>query len=167
MIVYLLGFMGSGKSTIGKKVASKLGWTFSDLDQLIAKEICIAIPQIFKGSGEEVFRKHEADALRSLSASSNMVVSCGGGTPCFHDNIAYMNKTGITVYLKMTAAALESRLRLNKSSRPIITELADDELLSYIEESLTTREKWYSQAKIEIEGLNIDITQLCEILRAQ
>ena len=165
MIVYLIGYMGSGKSTIAKKIAASLAWSFIDLDKAIEEEIKLSISEIFKVRGEAYFRELESDVLRKFKSHKNTIISCGGGTPCYHDNMEYMNDTGITVYIRMTPAALRSRLKVNKSNRPLIADKNDDELLSYIQESLSLREKWYTKAKLEIEGLNPNTTQLYEILR--
>ena len=112
--IYLIGYMGSGKSTAGEQLASKLNYQFIDLDKLIVSEYGQTIPQIFAEKGEASFRAMENNLLKKVIQKSNTVVSCGGGTPCYYDNIDLMNNTGITVYLKMSVDALASRLKQGK-----------------------------------------------------
>src|SRR4030042_3928468 len=100
-LIYIIGFMGSGKSTAGKRLASALGWSFVDLDRKIEEFAGKTIPQIFSQDGEDYFRKIEADVLRSAGKLMKTVISTGGGTPCHGENMDFMVKTGVTVYLKM------------------------------------------------------------------
>lgn len=166
MLVYLLGFMGSGKTTLGKKLSKRLGTTYIDLDTAIESIEGKSVSKIFSDEGEDYFRRIESEVLRSSSKIQNLIISCGGGTPCFEGNMDYMNKTGQTVYIEMTAAALLSRLKKSHESRPLIADLDDGELLSYINLTLGEREQWYRKAKHIIGGLNPDITQLSSLLRA-
>ena len=108
--IYIIGFMGSGKSTAGKKLASLMGWTFVDLDKKIEEFAGKSIPEIFAQDGETSFREIEAKILRSLNSLKNTVISTGGGTPCYSDNMEYMLDTGLTLYLKLTPGQLKSRL---------------------------------------------------------
>src|SRR5215217_1973749 len=109
--VFLIGFMGSGKTFVGKKLAQLLKTTFIDLDEVIEKSEEKTISQIFSQNGEEFFRERESHYLKSLSERSNVVIATGGGTPCFHDNMKWMNENGITIYLKAKSEILFDRLK--------------------------------------------------------
>jgi shikimate kinase len=164
MIVYMIGFMGSGKSTAGKKIALALDWNFVDLDKEIERQTGRLIHDIFAIEGEEYFRKIESDVLRNFSFGENTIISCGGGTPCFNANMDFMLKNGVTVYLKMDAEHLKSRLVNSHSIRPLIKNINKADLLCFISDSLKEREKWYNQSAIIVNGLNLDIISLKEII---
>ncbi|MCU0462143.1 MAG: AAA family ATPase [Bacteroidales bacterium] len=165
--IFFIGFMGSGKSTAGKKLASLLGWTFIDIDRKIEEIAGKTIPQIFSQEGEEVFRKIESEVLKSIKTQEGIVVSTGGGTPCHGDNMDYMLGSGLTVYLKMTPEQLTCRLLESTAVRPLIKNVSDEELPGFIERVLSSREKWYSQADIIIEGINLDINRLLSMIKNQ
>ncbi|TFH38284.1 MAG: shikimate kinase [Bacteroidia bacterium] len=160
MIIYLLGFMGSGKSTAGRKLAGALGYEFFDLDHLIERERGVSIGEIFRDEGEPSFRITEAAILRKTGAKQNTVIACGGGTPCFHDNMGYMNSQGLTVYLEMTPGQLMGRLSASVGNRPLISSLAGDDLLNYITGTLEEREQFYRKASLTVRGLSLDIQAL-------
>jgi shikimate kinase len=166
-ILYIIGFMGSGKSTAGKKLASLLGWSFIDLDKSIEDQTGKTIPEIFSLHGEDHFRNIESEVLRSLKSQINTVISTGGGTPCHGDNMDFMLKTGLTLYLKLTPGQLKSRLSESKGERPLIKDLTDEGLLRFIEDKLASREKWYNSAEITMEGINLDISLLLSIVKAK
>ncbi len=166
MVVYLLGFMGSGKSTMGKKLSNRIGMTYIDLDSVIEDFEGRSIARIFADKGEAYFRKIESEVLRSQSETPDSVISCGGGTPCFNNNMEYMNASGETVYLQMTAGALISRLKNSRENRPLIADMDDRDLNIYITKTLGERDRWYRMAKHTVDGLNPDITQLAQLLQA-
>jgi shikimate kinase len=116
--IFIVGYMGSGKSTAGKKLASKLGFEFIDLDHYIENEFGQTVPEIFKTKGENEFRAMEHNALKKLVLKENVVISCGGGTPCYYGNMELMNNHGTTIYLKMSAETLAHRLLNAKDNRP-------------------------------------------------
>jgi shikimate kinase len=164
-ILYIIGFMGSGKSTTGKKLASLLGWSFIDLDTKIEEDCGKTIPEIFFQFGEDHFRKIETNVLQSLKTAKNTVISTGGGTPCFGNNMDFMLDTGLTIYLKLTPNQLKKRLSGSHGERPLIKEIGDSDLLGYIEEKLAERENWYNRAAIIVDGFNIDKTTLLKLVR--
>lgn len=165
-LVYIIGFMGSGKSTAGKKLAALLRWTFIDLDRKIEEKAGKTIPQIFAQDGEEQFRKIESDVLKSVKDETETIVSTGGGTPCHGENMEIMLETGLTVYLKMTPEQLTKRLLESTGERPLIKNIPDDQLFGFIEKKLGVREKWYNRANIIIEGTNLDIDRLSSFIKA-
>ena len=156
--------MGAGKTTTGRRLANSLGWTFADLDDMIVAAEGQSINQIFTRSGEDYFRKLEARVLRQTESDSKLVISCGGGTPCYNDNIDFMNKTGLTIYLQMSPKALYSRLSRSKSRRPLIQDIDDSDLEEYLTQKLSEREEWYKKAKIIADGLNLNIERLTSIV---
>jgi len=164
-LVYIIGFMGSGKSTAGKKLASALGWTFIDLDRKIEERAGKTIPQIFSQDGEDHFRTVESEVLKSLGCLSETVVSTGGGTPCHGDNLEFMLETGLTIYLKMSPGQLTQRLLNSSGERPLLKNVPDDKLIYFIEEKLAYREKWYSKAHFIVEGIDLDINLICSKIR--
>ncbi len=164
-IVYLIGFMGSGKSTAGRKLASLLGWSFIDLDKRIEEYSGKKIPEIFSEFGETYFRKIESEVLKSYESHNDIVISAGGGTPCLQDNMDFMLGTGLTIYLKLTPGQLKNRLVKSKTERPLIKGLSGEELLNFIGEKLSSREKWYNQAEITVEGLDVDIVGLQSLVK--
>jgi shikimate kinase len=166
-IVYIIGFMGSGKSTAGRKLASLLGWSFIDLDKWIEEHTSKTIPEIFSQKGEDYFRSIEAQLLRDLMTCTNTVISTGGGTPCHGDNMDFMNEHGLTVYLKLTPAELNSRLSQSNGERPLIKDLGKGNLLSFIEEKLAVRKKYYDRSNIIVEGINLNISLLFSLVKSR
>jgi len=166
-IVYIIGFMGSGKSTAGRKLASLLGWSFIDLDKRIEEHTSKTIPEIFSQKGEDYFRSIEAQLLRDLMTCTNTVISTGGGTPCHGDNMDFMNEHGLTVYLKLTPAELNSRLSQSNGERPLIKDLEKGNLLSFIEEKLAVRKKYYERSDIIVEGINLNISLLFSLVKSR
>ncbi len=150
--VYLIGFMGSGKSTMGRWVADALEWSFLDLDYFIENKYHKTISQIFEEKGEDGFREIEKKCLKEVSDFDKVIIGAGGGTPCFYDNMDVMNSTGLTIYLKLEPKVLNERLCASKSQRPLVANKDGDELLSYIADKLNEREPHYSMAKIVADG---------------
>ncbi len=145
--IILVGYMGSGKTTIGRQLAMALGISFYDLDWYIEMRYRRSVAQIFRESGEDGFRQMERNMLHEVAEFENIVLSCGGGTPCFFDNMQYMNTLAETVYLKARPNVLAMHLKMGKVERPLIKGKNETDLLAYIEESLAKREPFYAQAK--------------------
>ncbi len=145
--IILIGYMGAGKTTIGRALARNLQLDFYDLDWYVEDRFHKKIPQIFAEQGEAGFRDIERKMLHEVGEFEDVVISCGGGTPCFFDNIQYMNAQAETVYLKAAPDVLQAHLLMGKSQRPLIQGKSPEELQTYIRESLLTREPFYAQAK--------------------
>lgn len=139
--------MGAGKTTLGKQLAKELNLPFYDLDWYIETRMRKKVAEIFAERGEDGFRVIERNMLHEVAEFENVVISCGGGTPCFYDNIDYMNGQADVVYLKGTPDVLCRHLRMGKSVRPLIVGKNDEELRSFIEEQLAYREQFYNKAK--------------------
>lgn len=148
MQVFLIGFMGSGKSHTGRRLANLLQRPFADLDQAIVERAGLDIPTIFAEQGEHRFRQLERDCLRTLAAPPKRVVACGGGTPCFFDNMDWMNQQGLTIYLRADAELLAQRLLKNRAARPLLKGLPPEQLPAFITEKLAARTPYYMQANV-------------------
>lgn len=147
--IFIIGYMGCGKSTVGKKLALELGFDFVDTDDLIVAEAGQTIKDIFSKEGEKAFRTMEKKLLKQLVKKQNTIISTGGGMPCFNDNMAFMNEHGITIYLKASAQVLASRL-LFDTNRPLIANKSEAELQGHIEKMLKSRRRHYQSAKIRV-----------------
>ncbi len=145
--IILIGYMGAGKTTVGKALARELGLQFYDLDWYIESRMHKTVAQIFQQSGEEGFRQIERNMLHEVAEFENVVVSCGGGTPCFFDNMDYMNEQGETVYLKATPEVLYDHLKMGKTVRPLLLNKTPDEVKIFIKQQLKEREIYYTKAK--------------------
>lgn len=152
MNIYLIGFMGSGKSTAGKRVATLLRWRFVDIDRLVEQKEGMKVPEIFSARGEEYFRSAESAALRQVSAKTRTVVACGGGTPCSAENLQVMKSTGLTVYLKLSVENLVSRLKRHNNDRPLLSNTDPGEFTGKVSSLLGARSQWYEQADLVIDA---------------
>ncbi len=156
--------MGSGKTTLGKKLANKINLPFFDLDLEIEKEEGRSIEEIFNTDGEQYFRRKEQNLLHKFcSQKERFVMALGGGTPCFYENIKLINQSGISIYIKYNPGILASRLMDAKIRRPLIARKNEDELKSYIARTLQERESFYSKSKFTIEKDNVKIENIIEL----
>ena len=162
---FITGYMGSGKSTAGKKLSTKLGYEFIDLDKFIEEEYQQTIPEIFSTKGEKEFRAMEHNALKKLIDKDNLVVACGGGTPCYYNNMELMNNHGNTVYLKMSADSLVHRLMDAKDTRPLVANKSEAELRVFVNRQLEKREDFYHQAQYTVKGKDLDIDELVQFVK--
>lgn len=144
--VILIGYMGAGKTTVGKALSKQLGLPFYDLDWYIETRMHKKVKQIFDEQGEEGFRRIERNMLHEVAEFENVVISCGGGTPCFFDNMEYMNRQGTVVYLKCSPEVLFRHLKMGKGVRPLLLGKNDEELMDFITEQLKKREEYYLKA---------------------
>lgn len=145
--IIIIGYMGAGKTTVGKALAKELGIMFYDLDWYIETRMHKTVKQIFDESGEDGFRQIEHNMLHEVAEFENIVLSCGGGTPCFFDNMDYMNQLGETVYLKASPETLYAHLKMGKGVRPLLLNKTPEEVQVFIREQLQKRESFYEKAK--------------------
>lgn len=163
--VVLVGFPASGKTTIGRTLAPQLGLNFVDLDTAIEVKYHTTVPQLFKKYGELVFRKCEYETLSELLQQDNLLISTGGGAPCFKDAMALINKHSASVYLKLEEATLVKRLRDSRKKRPLTDNLNTSELTQYVHQTLMERAPYYEQAHlIFLENEINDLSALKEHL---
>jgi len=154
--------MGSGKTSIGKRLAKSLGTDFIDLDGHIQVDTGKSINDIFRDWGEEKFRKIESEVLTSLEGKSNCVIATGGGTPCFHDNMQFMNASGKTIYLELTGDQVLQRLAESRSKRPLLKDLTGEALKAFIKDKLEERSSVYLEAHYKIDAAHI--TNACDTI---
>lgn len=163
--IYLIGFMGAGKTTLGKKLAHKLGYSFHDLDKIFEYKYKTSVDLFFGKYDEAAFRKIEHDLLLSTFTLENSVISTGGGTPCFHNNMNLINQNGISIYIKLSPEAIFNRLITAKKRRPLIANKSEEELMLFIKEKLREREAFYNMANYTISGISVKVDDIVEILR--
>lgn len=156
--IFLTGYMGSGKTTLGRALAAAIGIPFIDLDHYIEQRYRKTISQLFAERGEEGFREIERRMLHEVGEFEDVIISTGGGTPCFFDNIEYMNEQGTTVYLDVPVERLFIRLSIARSKRPLIKEKNDEELMTFIEEQLAKRAPHYSKAQYSFKADRLEDT---------
>jgi len=157
-MLYLIGFMGVGKTTIGKQIAALNKVVFIDTDSQIEKETSKSIKEIFETDGEIAFRKLETDTIRSIDRKA--IIACGGGLPIHNNNIEYLKHKGTVIYLKASTETLIKRLEKNKNKRPLISNLTNEKRLEFIRKILEEREKTYKQADYTIETDNKTVKEV-------
>lgn len=150
--IFLIGYMGAGKTTLGKAFAKAKSIDFIDLDWYIEKRFHKTIKELFAERGEEDFRIIEKNMLHEVGEFENVLISTGGGTPCYFDNMEYMNQQGNTVFLNVPIDVLFRRLKVAKQQRPILSNKNDDELRLFIEDALQKRMPFYQQARYNFDG---------------
>lgn len=165
--IILLGYMGSGKTTIGKALSRELNMPFYDLDWYIEGRMRKTIRQIFDERGEEEFRKIERNMLHEVAEFENVVISCGGGTPCFFDNIDYINRQSESFYLKCTPDVLYAHLKMGKTIRPLLLNKTPNEVQPFISEQLAQREAFYNRARHIVDVTLMDSYQKINITVSQ
>ncbi len=150
--VFILGYMACGKTTLGRALARALGREFIDMDFRIEQRYRKTIKELFAERGEAGFREIESRMLDEISYMEDVVVACGGGTPCFNDNMAKMNERGVTVWLEASPERIVQRLVINRARRPLMADKKPEELLEAVNAGLSGREQYYSQARIRFNG---------------
>jgi len=158
--------MGVGKSTAGKKIANKLGWNFVDTDSVFEKKYKLDINTFFNKYGETLFRKLEHDVLISTLELQNCVISTGGGTPCYYEAMTIINQNGLSIHLNMNEKAILTRLINSKQKRPLVISNSKDELISLINKKLIERDPFYSQAKLTVDAISLNINNLISDIRS-
>ena len=170
--IVLIGYMGSGMTTVGKALAKEIGLPFYDLDWYIESRMRKKVSQIFAERGEEGFRVIERNMLHEVAEFEDVVVSCGGGTPCFFDNMDYLNSQAQVVYLRCEPEVLRQHLLMGKGDRPLLKGKSPEELIDYISEQVAYREQFYTKARYTLdvslmdnyEKIKITIEKLKELL---
>ena len=169
--IILIGYMCVGKTTIGKELAKRRGQMFYDLDWYIEERFRKRGPQIFAEEGEEAFRKKERNMLHEVAEFENVVVSCGGGTPCFFDNIDYMNQAAEVIYLKASPETILSHLKISKGKRPLLEGMSPEELQTFVTDQIKTREDFYLRARHVVDVDVLDsaekINRLVELIETE
>ncbi len=163
--IFLLGMPSSGKSTLGRSLAREIGYEFVDMDKRIEIRELSTIAEIFNLKGEAYFRTVESEMLRSFPADSGLVVSTGGGVPCFHENMTFIKENGVSLFLDVPPKILADRiLHTKKNDRPLLVTESPAELLTTLEAKIANRRSYYEQADVTIAG-ETDVHTMLEILR--
>lgn len=165
MKLYLIGLPGSGKSFLGKKLAEEAKIPFIDLDQVIEQEAGVSVSKIFSEKGEDYFRNLEAVALRQQSKAPEFVMACGGGTPCFHDNMKFINESGKSIFLNPSIAEIAQRLSaVEKQARPLLADTSTETLETKLDRMFKKRLSFYNQATITLSN-NVEPSEIFAIIK--
>lgn len=164
--IFLIGYMGSGKTTVGQLLATQLGYSFVDTDTHLEGKLQKSIPQIFTELGEKQFRILEQQCLHEVAEFENVVIATGGGVPCFFDNMNYMNSQGVTIYLNLSPLELAERLESSHANkRPLLADRKGEELRIFISEALAVRAPFYSKATYSVRGeIESVVKQISELV---
>lgn len=166
--IFLIGYMGAGKTTVGKVLSERLGLSFIDLDHHIEGRYHKTVSQLFAERGEAEFRQIERKMLREVAAFEDVMISTGGGAPCFFDNMLFMNEVGYTIYLKVSVEELANRLEIAKATRPVLQGRTGKELVAFIDETLQKRAPYYLQASLVFDAEQMmdehDVAHIVEAL---
>ncbi len=164
MKVFIVGYMYSGKTTVGKKLASRLKYKFIDTDMAFMEKFKISVVDFFSKYDENLFRKLEHELLKEILITKNVIISTGGGTPCFYDNMSLIKNHGISMYLKMSLESILYRMKESKKKRPVLQKLEKGKLKNFIKNQLSEREKYYNQADYVVKGENADIKMILKLI---
>jgi Shikimate kinase len=165
MRIFLIGFMGCGKSTMGRSLASLLNLTFIDLDTYIESKYFKTVPQIFADEGEDGFRQKEHKALEEVALFNDVIIATGGGAPCFFDNVEVMNSAGHCIFLDVAIDSLVKRLIHSKTERPLIKGKSPDELKTFIEALMQKRRPFYEKAKYILKGNELHPSDVIAVVK--
>jgi len=162
--IFLIGFMGAGKSSLGKRLSKKLDKNFIDTDTYIESFVGKSITEIIECDGIDKFRQIEHIIIKDISSQGNTVFATGGGLPCYNNNIEIINKNGISIYLQFTPGELLNRLTYSKKERPLIKGMKKNDLYFFIKNTLIERENFYLQAHYSVNGINLKIDNILKLL---
>ena len=165
MLIFIIGYMGAGKTTLGKHLAERLNYHFFDLDEAIETSTAYSISGYFEKFGEGSFRQIEREILLRHLDDQDTVIATGGGTACYGENMELMNQKGLTVYLDTAIETIMNRLSGKEHQRPMLMNIPPDELPAFIREHVKTRQKFYSRALIRVEGEEVDLDDLSALLQ--
>lgn len=160
MIIALVGYMCAGKTTVGKRIANILNFSFVDTDTLVEQKCNSTIEAIFQQKGETFFREQEREMLLNLLSKDNIVIATGGGMPCYKNNMSLIKQSCKSIYLRLSAPQIFSRSTMSKQKRPLLEKIKKEDRLAFIEQSLKSRESFYNQADIIIDGLSVSKSEL-------
>ena len=163
--IFLLGLMGTGKTYWAQQLSVSCRMDWVDLDAEIEKETMLSIAEIFETEGEEFFRRKEKEALHHLSKHHNIIIATGGGAPCFHNNMDWMNENGITIWIDEPVEILVKRLQPEKKHRPLIKDLNDSQLHEFLSKNLKERNHFYGQAKYHLQGDEVNEHHFIQIIQ--
>ena len=161
--LYIVGYMGAGKTTAARRLANHLGWEVVDTDAMFEEKYKISVCDFFNKYDEPLYRKLESEVLKSSADLENVVISTGGGTACYFDNMEWMNQQGLTVFLRISQKAVVDRLLHAKRKRPLAEGKTEAELTEFVNEHYTARLPFYEQAKITVKAEDLDLENLIQL----
>ena len=162
--IYIVGYMGAGKTTAAKRIANRLGWEVADTDAMFEEKYRISIHDFFQKYDENLFRKLESEVLKSTENLDNTVISTGGGLACFFDNMDWMNQHGLTVFMRISPEAAADRILNSKRKRPLTENKTKEELAEYIRQHYASRLPFYEQAQITVKSEDFDLDGFMELI---
>jgi shikimate kinase len=165
MRIYLVGYMGSGKTKLGREVAAQLGYEFIDLDEVFEEKYHISIADFFAKYNEETFRLLEHNLLMQTVARENCVISTGGGTPCYFDNMDFITSNGISFYIRVSSQLLVRRLLNVRVKRPVLKDIPNDRMEDFVRNQVAEREKYYLRASFVVEGQDVSAGTIEHLIR--
>jgi shikimate kinase len=166
MLIFIIGYMGAGKTTLGKQLAERLNYRFYDLDDMFEISTGYSIGSFFEKFGEAAFRQKEREILFNHLDDVQTVIATGGGTPCYADNMAIMNQKGMTVFIETGFETIMKRLAGKFHDRPMLKHIPHDQLPSFIREHMKSRLEYYSKAMIKVDGEDIDLKVIIDAVRS-
>lgn len=164
--IFLVGFMGSGKSTLGRRLKSEIGWDFIDLDDYFEERYQTTIKAFFAENGETAFREAEQKMLAEVAQKDKVIIATGGGASCYFNSMELINEAGLSIYIKLSVSTLVGRLSGAKQVRPLVAGKSGDELAAYISDKLAEREPFYNQAKVIADGEVLGVDGFVRIIEA-
>ncbi len=165
MRVYLIGYMASGKSWLGKELALGMGYHFLDLDEEFEKKYRVSILDFFEKYGETLFRTMEESILHETSTLDHLIISTGGGVPCYFKSMDFILASGLSIYLRMSVSDLVERISKIKKQRPLLKHVQEENMETFVREQLSERERWYMQANHVFDGPDYPVQEILEVLR--
>ena len=162
--IYIVGYMGAGKTTAAKRIANRLGWEVADTDAMFEEKYRISIHDFFQKYDENLFRKLESEVLKRTENLDNTVISTGGGLACFFDNMDWMNQHGLTVFMRISPEAAADRILNSKRKRPLTENKTKEELAEYIRQHYASRLPFYEQAQITVKSEDFDLDGFMELI---
>ena len=163
--IYLVGYMGAGKTTTARRLANQLGWQVVDTDALFEEKYKISVNDFFNKYDEPLYRKLESDVLKGTENLENVVVSTGGGTACYFDNMDWMNNHGITIFLCISPQAAVDRVIHSRHKRPLVEGKSEEELTEFVNQHYASRKPFYEDAQIIVKSENLDLDDLMKVIK--
>ena len=164
--IYLVGYMGAGKTTAARRLANRLGWDVADTDDLFEAKYHISVCDFFHKYDEPLYRKLESEVLKATESLENVVISTGGGTACYFDNMEWMNQHGLTIFMRISTEAVVNRLMNAKRKRPLAEGKSEEELTAFVSQHYASRIPFYEQARLTAKSENLDLDDLIGQIRA-
>lgn len=163
--IYIVGYMGAGKTTAARRLAQRMGWEVVDTDALFEEKYKISVNDFFNKYDEPLYRKLESEVLKATESLDHVVVSTGGGTACFFDNMDWMNQHGLTVFLRISPQVAVDRVIHSRHKRPLVEGKSEEELTEFVNQHYASRLPFYEQARITAKSEDFDIESLMEAIK--